>query len=99
MACNNVNPTAHAPYAAMQLIIKFSANVTKPARPELVKELSQEAGAPLVYIRPMSGGAHVFGISYPVNPAQMVALVRRLSARGDIVYVEQDQVLRHQSGN
>ena len=79
-----------------QLIIKFMDAVADPSRPEFVKTLSQDAGVGLVYLRPVSGGAHVFRVESGAPPPVLAEAIKRLAARRDIVYVEPDRLLRHQ---
>ena len=82
--------------SALQLIIQFSEARMDPARPEFVASLSQELGVALRYVRPMSGDAHVFGIMGSLDTAQLDGVIRRLSARSDVVYVEPDRLMQAQ---
>jgi hypothetical protein len=75
----------------VQIIIKFRNN-SDPSKSDFVKELSRDAHAPLFYIRPMSGGAHVFGITGATEST--AEILRRLRTRHDIEYVEQDSIMQ-----
>lgn len=87
--------TATGQYTA-QLIIKFSEPTIDPTRADFVEHLSKDAGVPLVYLRPISGGAHLFRIERLADKDQLAAVMKRLTKRTDILYVEPDRVLRHQ---
>lgn len=87
--------TATGQYTA-QLIIKFSEPTIDPMRADFVEHLSRDAGVTLVYVRPMSGGAHLFRIEHLSDKEQLAGAIKRLTKRTDILYVEPDRVLRHQ---
>jgi hypothetical protein len=78
----------------IQLIIKFKDTKINPTRVDFLKQLSQDANATLQYLRPMSGGAHVFSVGNIRDSVS--AVIQRLSARPDILYVEPDNIIRHQ---
>lgn len=78
-----------------QIIIKFKDNVSDPSRAEFVKELSRAVKASLFYVRPMSGGAHVFRVETGDDTVNIEDIIKRLSKRPDVVYVEQDAVMIH----
>lgn len=81
-----------------QIIIEFRADGLDPSTPAFIEQLSRDAAAPLAYLRPMAGGAHVFGLQNISHAAQMEEIVRRLKERADILYVEKDAVMQHQKG-
>jgi len=58
-------------------------------------ELGRAAGARLVYVRAVSGGAHIVEAQL-ADQAQLAEVLRRLSQRPDIVYIEQDRMVRPQ---
>ncbi len=82
-----------------RIIIRFRDPQPDLTREMLLHSLSQDAGLFLVYIRPMSGGAHVLQArdrsDRPVSPEALTAAVRRLAVRPDVEYVELDQRMRH----
>jgi hypothetical protein len=78
----------------IQLIIKFKDTKINPTRVDFLKQLSQDADATLQYLRPMSGGTHVFSVGNIRDSVS--AVIQRLSARPDILYVEPDNIIRHQ---
>jgi hypothetical protein len=95
-------PAASAPAPATQtrggqLIIKFrtSSNVN-PAQADVLAGLSHDAGANLVYVRPMSGDAHVLRIEGLADPRDLGRAIERLSKRADVEYVEEDVRMYHQ---
>lgn len=79
-----------------QIIIKFRNDALDPSRPDFTEGLSRDASAKLVYVRPMSGGAHVFRLEDITDSVQLTEVVQRLSRRPDILYVEQDAIMQHQ---
>jgi hypothetical protein len=79
-----------------QIIIKFRHHGPDPSRNDFVQGLSRDAKATLVYIRSMSGGAHVFRVENISGAAQLTEVIKRLSNRQDVLYVEQDTIMYHQ---
>lgn len=79
-----------------RIIVKFTGVSTDPSKSAFVKKLSQSAGASLVYLRPISTGAHVFSVEGLSTPEQLADVIKRLEQRSDVLYVEQDRILRHQ---
>ena len=98
-AADNIQPqlsvqklrTAH-------IIIKFRDDAIDPSRTDFVQGLAHDANAALVYVRPMSGGAHVFRVVNVSDTTQLTEVIQRLSKRPDVLYVEQDRIMRHQQG-
>lgn len=82
-----------------RIIIRFRDPQPDLTRKTVLHSLSQDAGLFLVYVRPMSGGAHVLQAEdqsdRPVSPEALTQAVRRLAARPDVEYVELDQRMRH----
>jgi len=90
--------SAQAPDSAArpaQLIVKFRAPV-EPEHPAFIDDLSRDAGAPLQYVRPMSGGAHVFTLKEPVRPEALAEILERLAGRQDVEYAVENRMMRHQ---
>ncbi len=79
-----------------QIIIKFRNHSLNPSRNDFVQGLSRDAKATLVYIRSMSGGAHVFRVENISDAVQLTEVIKRLSNRQDVLYVEQDTIMYHQ---
>jgi hypothetical protein len=95
--CNTTsNAKETGPFTA-QIIIKFTEVIPDPSQPSFVKGLSQDAGISIRYVRPMSGGAHVFRVGESIGEKQLSQALQRLNKRNDIVYAEQDSMMRHQS--
>ena len=98
-------PSVHAPRAdeegapavplarTNQVIIKFRDADKDPSRNEVLRSLSQGAGAELVYVRPMSGGTHVFQFSGDLDARRVL---EKLKQHPDVEYAEPDRLLRHQ---
>lgn len=79
-----------------QLIIKFRQPDLDPSREEVLTSLSRDAGVRLLYVRPMSGGAHVLRLEQPMDQKGVEAIIDRLSRRLDVEYVEIDVPMFHQ---
>ena len=80
---------------AAQIIIKFRDPGLDPSQSHFLAEISRDAGARLVYVRPMSGGAHVVRPENPVHGAELDRIIGRLGKRQDVEYVEPDRPMRH----
>ncbi len=74
-----------------RLIIKF-ADVAYEASPAFVSKLSKDAGTALTYLRPTS--VECRGI---YSPEELKKVVERLTRRKDVIYVEEDRMMRHQA--
>lgn len=77
-----------------RVIVKFSDLGVNPAERSFVDDLSHDAGVTLVYLRPMSGGAHVFEVRNLRDAAELQEVLRRLSRRPGVAYAEEDRVRR-----
>src|SRR5205809_1560916 len=84
-------PVGSAP--PMQIVVKFRAAVPDPASPTFVEQLSRSAGTALSYVRPLSGGAHVFRVTGLANAAQLQQALQKVAARPDVIYAEPDRKL------
>ena len=81
----------------VQLIIRFRQADFDPSRIAYVQDLSRDAQTQIIYLRPMSGGAHVFRVMDISDNAQLTTVIQHLSARPEILYVEQDRIMQHQN--
>lgn len=84
-----------SPTPTARLIIKFRDPTIDPTRPGYLRQLASTAATTLIYIRPMSGQAHVLHAE-GAAPDRLPGIVQRLSRHPDVEYVEQDRMLRHQ---
>lgn len=82
--------------AIFQIIIKFRADSLDPSQPDFLAKLSSDAGASLTYLRPTSGGAHVFKFIRTSDPDKIADILKNLQKRSDIIYAEPDRLLQHQ---
>ncbi len=80
-----------------RLIIKFKDSVREPSTAAFVSKLSEDAGTTLTYLRPMSVGGHVFECRGIYSPEELKKVVERLTRRKDVIYVEEDRMMRHQT--
>jgi hypothetical protein len=88
--------SAHASTArAAQIIIKFRDPRLDPSQAHVLDEIGRDAGARLVHVRPMSGGAHVLRLENPVDGWELDRIVGRLGKRQDVEYVEPDRPMQH----
>jgi hypothetical protein len=96
-AGNNIKQQPLSSKLQMQrLIIKFRNVNFDPAQGDYLQKLSRDIKATLVYLRPMSGGAHVFSLENVSATTQLATIIQQLSKRPDILYVEQDRIMKHQ---
>lgn len=79
-----------------RIIIKFFDSRANPADSQFTETLSRDAGVTLVYLRPMSGAAHVFEVRGLRDAAELQEVVRRLSKQPSVVYAEEDRMRRPQ---
>ncbi len=87
----NDTPTAAAEPA--RFIVQFHG-IADPSDPQFIRELSKAVGAPLTYVRPMSGDFHLLRSVIP--SARLPTLLERLRARPEISHVELDMPVRRQ---
>lgn len=78
-----------------QVIIKLRDPALDPSRQDYLRELAHDTGVKLVYVRPMSGGAHVLRIEGAVDAEQFQRVVNGLATRPEVEYAEPDRLLRH----
>ena len=81
-----------------RLIIKFTEGAYESSAAFMGK-LSKDAGTTLIYVRPVSVGGHVFECREIYSPEEMRKVIERLTRRKDVIYVEEDRILRHQKRN
>lgn len=79
-----------------RIVVKFSDMSVNPADRIFVEDLSHDVGVALVYLRPMSGGAHVFEVHNLRDAAELQEVLRRLAKRPGIAYAEEDSLRRKQ---
>ena len=77
----------------VQLIVKFRDATLNPSQPAFLRELERDAGAPLVYVRPLSGQAHVLRVP-AAEAGRVQRIIDNLTQRPDIEYVEPDRMVR-----
>lgn len=85
-----------------QIIIKYRADALPegavgdagPASAAQMARLSEAAGTPLTYFRPMSGDAHVLRLPARLPLAEVQALADRLAALPEVQYAEPDAIMR-----
>jgi predicted glycosyltransferase len=84
-----------SPQKMAQLIIKFRKADFDPSQNDFVQKLSDKAQTPIIYLRPMSGGAHVFRVMNIADDTQLKTIIQKLSKMPEILYVEQDRIMQH----
>ncbi len=80
-----------------QVMVRFSDKVDESAlsgdgQAAFLATLSQAAGEDVVYVRPMSGGAHVLAVREARSPAAMAQLSARLAALPEVILAEPDLI-------
>jgi hypothetical protein len=94
--CTPAPPSVAGDGYTAQIIVKFSDATMNPSENIFVDQLSHDAGARLIYVRPMSGAAHVFEVRGLHDAAELQEVLRRLAKRSGVVYAEEDRVRRAQ---
>lgn len=94
--CTPAPSSAAADGYTARIIVKFSDMGVNPADRSFVENLSHDAGVTLDYLRPMSGGAHVFEVHNLRDVAELQEVLRRLSKRPGVAYAEEDSLRRKQ---
>ena len=75
-----------------QLIVKFRDPAFDPAQQGYLKGLARDMGVvTFVYVRPMSGGAHVLGVDEAVDAGHFQRIVEGLAKRPEVEYAEADR--------
>lgn len=78
------------PSGASPASVGTDATTLANARREVENRVSGLAGASLTYLRPMSGGAHVFVLGGAIDATTAVAMSAKIAQSGDVVYAEPD---------
>lgn len=89
------DPAVRQDSSRYRIIIKFNNINIDPQQPAFVEDLSRDAGATISYLRPMSGNSHIFSIDVIATSSSINTIIRRLSGRADVKYVEQDLIMKH----
>jgi hypothetical protein len=74
-----------------RIIIKFKPEVADPAAPAFLATLSRTARAKAIYLRPMSGNAHVLSLCCFPDAREETEAIKRLGERADVEYAETDR--------
>lgn len=94
--CTPASSSAAADGYTARIIVKFSDMSANPADRNFVENLSHDVGVSLGYLRPMSGGAHVFEVYNLRDAAELQEVLRRLAKRPGVAYSEEDGLRRKQ---
>ncbi len=89
-------PTVSTPQAVTQIIVRLKQGADGKPLPfsdALLQSLASTAGMPLLYVRPMSGDAHVLKPATPVSPQTLVAITKQLSQHPSVQYAEPDKIM------
>lgn len=81
------------PAHASQIIVKFKPQIIKADDRVFLDRLSRDIGAPLTYLRPLAGFAHVMKLGHDTDDAFKKAL-ERLNSHPDVEYAEPDRIMR-----
>ncbi len=78
-----------------RVIVQFQPGMD-PTDAQFLGLLSEGLGASLIYLRPLSGGAHLLQVRGHADAARFLELVAHLNRRPEVVYAETDARMRHQ---
>jgi len=92
-----ISPRTNQESPATQIILKFKDPVFDPSVGNYLRMLSNQTGANIIYVRPMSGDAHVLRIEGAGNGGGLRRVMDGISTRPEVEWVEQDRIMRHQS--
>ncbi len=84
--------------AIQQIIVKPVHNQTLGAQgnlaPSLIQALEKSAQVSLLYVRPMSGNAHVLRFAQPLVNMQAEAIFKQWQIQGLVEYAEADGLMQ-----
>jgi len=81
---------------AQQFILSFDDRRNEAAARASLVALSEYAGQGLLYVRPMSGNAHVLRPEQLLDSAAFDALLLKLDSAPGVAYVEPDRLMQAQ---
>lgn len=90
-------PGAEEPRVLRIILVPAPQSGLDPASESGLARLSQAAGMPLVYLRAMTGGAHLLATAEGVSSSAAGEMLRRLAADPAIAQIEEDQRVTHQT--
>ena len=105
-ACTSTEPIAEQHKAVSEntvagkdarLIIQFSPMLSQQQAIEKLTRMGLQYHSKFVFVRAMSGGAYVFIAKGVANETQLAKMLAVIAQRQDVVYIEQDKMLRHYS--
>jgi len=92
---SGVHKTANGVGTVTRLIIAFKADPGSPDSKMFLAALSETAGVPLVYVRPLEPPVHLFATSVRLDAKEREVVMARLSKRQNIRYIEYDRPMHH----
>jgi len=78
-----------------QLIIKFTHALTTDQAPKKLAQLSRQYMVDFRLVREMVGNAFVIKVDNVAGERHLSALLESLKQRGDVVFVERDNMMQH----
>lgn len=81
----------------IQVIVKFKDRSKDPSQQAYLQELAKAIGATFVYVRPMSGDAHVLRVESDLDATRFGEILKRLAKRPEVEYAEADRRIYHRS--
>jgi len=78
-----------------QLMIKFTAPLSESQVKQKLLAMSAAYQVSFRLLRPMSGGAYVITVQGADDTQQLSRLLAQIDKRPDIIYIEQDRMMRH----
>ena len=87
---------AHAEGAQLMLKLRDPATHNRALTTEEVATLAAQLNVQWVYVRQMSGGAHVLRLQHALNEAELSTLIARLNASAPVSAAALDNRMTHQ---
>ena len=75
----------------VQVIVGYRDPTFDPSRGDYLTKLSMEIGVTVLYVRPMSGHAHILRLTGRLGPKQTQEILGDLSERPEVRYAEEDR--------
>ena len=94
VAVSSENAPAASVMVIGRVIVKFRDPAFDPTVGPYLAELSGEFNVTLVYVRPMSGGAHVLQVADANRHIDIDRVIEMMRKRDEVLYAERDRLMR-----
>lgn len=82
--------------SSARIMVQFADANVEVERPAFAAQLADDSKVTVRYLRPMSGGAHVYLIDGIRDDAHLNAIIQSINRRSDVVYAEIDRKMKAQ---